>query len=68
MIEIREYLDAKGHSPYAKWINGLNAQAAAKVVIAATAQIPKTRFIIDLLRIPSDPPTMDRKYNSVEQL
>ncbi len=36
MIEIREYLDTKDHSPYAKWFDGLNAQAAAKVVIAVT--------------------------------
>ncbi len=36
MIEIREYLDAKDHSPHAKWFDGLNAQAAAKVVIAVT--------------------------------
>jgi len=32
MIEIKEYLDDQGHSPYAKWFNGLNAQAAVKVV------------------------------------
>jgi putative addiction module killer protein len=31
MITIREYLDPKGHSPFAKWFNGLNAPAAAKV-------------------------------------
>lgn len=36
MIEIREYIDAKGHSPYAKWFDKLNAQAAAKVAIALT--------------------------------
>ena len=36
MIEIREYLDARDHSPYARWFDGLNAQAAAKVVIAVT--------------------------------
>ncbi len=36
MIEIREYLDATGHSPYGKWFNRLNAQAAAMVVIAMT--------------------------------
>jgi len=33
-IEIREYIDRQGHSPYAKWFNGLNAQAAAKLVMA----------------------------------
>ncbi len=31
MIEIREFVDAKGRSPYARWFNRLNAQAAAKV-------------------------------------
>jgi putative addiction module killer protein len=36
MIEVREYLDAKGISPYAKWFNRLNAPAAAKVAIAVT--------------------------------
>ena len=36
MIEIREYLDARDQSPYSKWFDGLNAQAAAKVVIATT--------------------------------
>ena len=34
MIEVREYIDAKGRSPYARWFNRLNAQAAAKVVTA----------------------------------
>ena len=36
MVEIRENLDARDHSPYAKWFDGLNAQAATKVVIAVT--------------------------------
>ena len=31
MIEVREYIDAGGRSPYARWCNRLNAQAAAKV-------------------------------------
>jgi len=34
MVEIREYVDAQGHSPYARWFNRLNAQAAAKVATA----------------------------------
>ena len=34
MIEIREYLDNQGRSPYAEWFDDLNAQAAAKVVTA----------------------------------
>ena len=34
MLEVREYLDAKGNSPYAKWFNRLNATAATKVTTA----------------------------------
>ena len=34
MIEIREYIDTKGRSPYARWFNRLNAPAAAKVATA----------------------------------
>ena len=34
MIEVREYLDAKGNSPYAKWFDRLNATAAVKVATA----------------------------------
>ena len=33
MMEIREYIDTAGRSPYARWFNRLNAQAAAKVVM-----------------------------------
>jgi putative addiction module killer protein len=35
-VEILEYLDAVGRSPYSKWFNALNAPAAAKVTIAIT--------------------------------
>lgn len=31
MIEIREYIDTQGRSPYARWFERLNAHAAAKV-------------------------------------
>jgi len=31
MVTIKEYIDVKGHSPFAKWFNRQNAQAAAKV-------------------------------------
>ena len=31
MIDVREYNDRDGRSPYAAWFNRLNAQAAAKV-------------------------------------
>lgn len=33
-IEIREYLDESGYSPYGKWFDKLNAKAAAKVTSA----------------------------------
>ncbi len=36
VIDVREYLAADGSSPYRKWFNSLNAQAAAKVAIAST--------------------------------
>lgn len=36
MIEVREYSDQAGRSPYAVWFNRLNAQAAAKVATALT--------------------------------
>ena len=34
MIEIREYIDREGGSPYSKWFNRLSAPAAAKIVTA----------------------------------
>jgi len=34
MTEVREYLDAEGNSPYAKWFDRLNATAAVKVATA----------------------------------
>ena len=36
VIEVREYVTADGSSPYRKWFNNLNSQAAAKVAIAVT--------------------------------
>lgn len=33
-VQILEYLDPQGRSPYAKWFDGLNAPAAAKVATA----------------------------------
>lgn len=35
-IEVREYNDREGRSPYATWFDRLNAQAAAKVTTALT--------------------------------
>ena len=34
MIEVREYLDAEGNSPYTKWFDRLNVTAAVKVTTA----------------------------------
>ena len=34
MIEVREYVDTEGRSPFTKWLFGLNVQAAAKVATA----------------------------------
>jgi putative addiction module killer protein len=34
MVRVLEYLDPQGRSPYAKWFNGLNGEAAAKVASA----------------------------------
>ena len=36
VIEVLEYVTADGRSPYAKWFNSLNAQAAARVTITVT--------------------------------
>jgi putative addiction module killer protein len=38
MVEVREYLDRGGRSPYAAWFDRLNREAAAKVA-AALARI-----------------------------
>jgi putative addiction module killer protein len=34
VVGIKEYIDANGRSPFAKWFDGLNARAAAKVSTA----------------------------------
>ncbi|MBA3914449.1 MAG: type II toxin-antitoxin system RelE/ParE family toxin [Acidobacteriales bacterium] len=36
MIDVREYNDREGRSPFAAWFGRLNAQAAAKVTTALT--------------------------------
>jgi putative addiction module killer protein len=36
MVEILEYLDVDGRSPYRDWFDGLEAPAAAKVTVAIT--------------------------------
>jgi len=40
MVEVREYLDRRGHSPFAAWSDRLNREAAAKVA-AALARIQR---------------------------
>jgi putative addiction module killer protein len=34
MLVIREYVDARGRSPFAAWFDDLDARAAAKVTVA----------------------------------
>ncbi len=34
MVEIREYRDEQGRSPFRTWLDGLNADAARKVTVA----------------------------------
>jgi putative addiction module killer protein len=36
MVDVLEYLDGDGKSPYAIWFESLNAEAAAKVTMAVT--------------------------------
>jgi putative addiction module killer protein len=43
MVEVREYLDGSGHSPFAAWSDRLNREAAAKVA-AALARIQQGNF------------------------
>jgi putative addiction module killer protein len=43
MVEVREYLDRRGHSPFAAWSDRLNGEAAAKVA-AALARIQQGNF------------------------
>lgn len=33
-MTLREYLDVQGRSPFGRWLDSLNAQAAAKVTVA----------------------------------
>ena len=34
MLDVREYIDIAGRSPFTKWLRALNVHAAAKVVTA----------------------------------
>lgn len=36
MLEVREYQDTEGHSPFAAWFAGLDASAAARITVALT--------------------------------
>jgi putative addiction module killer protein len=35
-VELREFLDVSGRAPFARWFDGLNSVAAARVTIALT--------------------------------
>jgi putative addiction module killer protein len=39
VIEVREYLDQNGHSPFATWSDRLNREGAAKAAAAALARM-----------------------------
>jgi putative addiction module killer protein len=43
MVEVREYLDCRGHSPFGAWSDRLNREAAAKVA-AALARVQQGNF------------------------
>jgi putative addiction module killer protein len=43
MVEVREYLDRGGRSPFATWSDRLNSEAAAKVAVAL-ARIQQGNF------------------------
>jgi putative addiction module killer protein len=43
MVEVREYLDRRGYSPFSAWSDRLNREAAAKVA-AALARIQQGNF------------------------
>jgi putative component of toxin-antitoxin plasmid stabilization module len=43
MVEVREYLDRVGRSPFAAWSDRLNREAAAKVA-ATLARIQQGNF------------------------
>ena len=43
MVEVREYLDRRGYSPFANWSDRLNREAAVKVA-AALARIQQGNF------------------------
>ncbi len=34
MLDVREYVDSVGRSPFTRWLKALNVQAAAKVATA----------------------------------
>jgi hypothetical protein len=39
MIEVREYADPHGRSPFQQWFEALDARAAAKVTVALTRDV-----------------------------
>ena len=49
MIEVREYVDAAGKSPFTKWLRDLNVRAAVKVAAALEriAAMPQLYALVD---------------------
>jgi putative addiction module killer protein len=47
-VQILEYLDAAGDSPYRDWFDSLNAQAAAKVTVTVTVTVTVALTRIEL--------------------
>jgi len=44
LVEVREYLDRRGTSPFAAWSDRLNREAAVKVAAALLARIQQGNF------------------------
>jgi DNA-binding phage protein len=42
VLDVREYIDTAGRSPFTKWLRALNAQAAAKVTMPLTKDFRET--------------------------
>lgn len=54
IIEILEYLDDSGRSPYGKWFNKLDAKAAAKVAV-----------VIDRIGKTTNPGNVEERSNGI---
>jgi hypothetical protein len=62
-IAVREYLDAKGESPFADWFAGLDALAAAKVA-TLLYRLEQGNFYREKLQIPLNPPLLKGDFNT----